>query len=386
MEYFLNEEQKMVKDLARRIAEEKIKPLRRELDEKGEFPYEIMKELANADLFRIFIPQEYEGLGKGIFELCLVVEELSRICGGIAASYAANGLAAYPIILFGNEEQKRKYLPRIASGEIYAAFALTEANAGSDVANVETTAIEDGDYFVLNGTKQFITNGGVASIYVVIASTDRKKGARGLSGFLVEKGTPGFKFGKEEDKLGIRASKTTELSFQDCKVSKENLLGRKGSGFMIAMRTFDTTRPGIGAQAVGIAQGALEEALSYSIQRIQFGKPISSFQGIQFKLAEMATKIEAARALVYSTARLIDSGAKNVSKESAMAKLFASDVAMWVTTEAIQIFGGYGYMKDYPVEKLMRDAKVTQIYEGTNEIQKLIIASHLIKEAAKKAF
>lgn len=386
MEYFLNEEQKMVKDLARRIAEEKIKPLRRELDEKGEFPYEIMKELANADLFRIFIPQEYEGLGKGIFELCLVVEELSRICGGIATSYAANGLAAYPIILFGNEEQKRKYLPRIASGEIYAAFALTEANAGSDVANVETTAIEDGDYFVLNGTKQFITNGGVASIYVVIASTDRKKGARGLSGFLVEKGTPGFKFGKEEDKLGIRASKTTELSFQDCKVSKENLLGRKGSGFMIAMRTFDTTRPGIGAQAVGIAQGALEEALNYSIQRIQFGKPISSFQGIQFKLAEMATKIEAARALVYSTARLIDSGAKNVSKESAMAKLFASDVAMWVTTEAIQIFGGYGYMKDYPVEKLMRDAKVTQIYEGTNEIQKLIIASHLIKEAAKKAF
>ncbi len=382
MEYFLTDEQKMIKELARKIAEEKIKPVRQELDEKAEFPYEIMEELAKADLMRVFIPEEYDGLGGGVFEMVLVVEELSRVCGGVAVCYAANGLAAYPIILFGTEEQKKKYLPKIASGEAYAAFALTEANAGSDASNIETTAKEEGDSFILNGTKQFITNGGVASIYVVIASTDREKGARGLSAFIVEKGIPGFDFGKEENKLGIRASATRELIFQDCKIPKENLLGKKGQGFIIAMRTFDMTRPGIGAQAVGIAQGAFEEALKYSTQRVQFGKPISSFEGIQFKLAEMATRIEAARALVYQAAKTIDSGAKNVSKDSAMAKLFASDVAMWVTTEAIQIFGGYGYMKEYPVEKMFRDAKITQIYEGTNEIQRLVIASHLIREAS----
>ncbi len=382
MEYFLNDEQKMIKEIARKIADEKIKPIRQELDEKGEFPYEIMQELAKADLFRVFIPQEYEGLGGGIFEMVLVMEELSRVCGGVATCYAANGLAAYPIILFGNEEQKRKYLPKIASGEAYAAFALTEAEAGSDVSNIKTSAKEEEDCFILNGTKQFITNGGIASIYVVIASTAKEKKARGLSAFIVEKDTPGFEFGKEENKLGIRASVTRELIFQDCKIPKENLLGKKGAGFIIAMKTFDMTRPGVGAQAVGIAQGALEEALKYSTQRVQFEKPISSFQVIQAKLAEMATEIEAARALVYQTARTIDAGAKNISKESAMAKLFASNVAMKVTTEAIQIFGGYGYMKEYPVEKMFRDAKITQIYEGTNEIQRLIIASHLIREAS----
>ncbi len=378
MDIFLKEEQRMIKNLTRKFAEEKIKPVRQKLDEKGEFPFEILKEMAKLDLFRIYIPQEYEGMGGGIFEMCLVVEEISRICGAVGVSYAACGLAAFPIIIGGNEEQKRRYLPRFADGAI-GAFCLTEANAGSDASNVETTAVKDGDYYILNGTKQFITNGSVADIYVVVASTDRKKGARGLSCFIVEKDTPGISFGKEENKMGIRASKTTEVVFTDCKVPKENLLGKEGMGFIITMRTFDKTRPGVGAQAVGIAQGALEEAINYAKQRKQFGQLIASFQGIQFMLAQMATKVEAARQLVYYAARVCDSGAKNISAVSSMAKLFASDVAMEVTINAVQIFGGYGYMKDYPVEKMMRDAKITQIYEGTNQIQQQIIALELIK-------
>jgi len=379
MDYFLTEEQVMIRDLARKIAEEKVKPVRAELDEKGEFPEEIMKELARADLLRMFIPEEAGGLGGGCMEMCLVAEELSRICAGVATTYAANGLACMPIILYGTEEQKQRFLPRIADGASYAAFALTEAEAGSDAANIKTTAKEVEDGFVLNGTKQFITNGGVAEIYTVIAVTDPKRGARGVSALVVEKGTPGFEFGKEEDKMGIRASKTTQLIFSDCKIPKENLLGKRGRGFIITLKTFDRTRPGVGAQAVGIAQGAFDEALAYGKGRVQFGKPITSFQGIQFMLADMATQIEAARALVYATARMIDSGAKDISKESAMAKLFASDMAMSVTTDAVQIMGGYGYMKEYPAEKYMRDAKITQIYEGTNQIQRQVIANALIK-------
>jgi alkylation response protein AidB-like acyl-CoA dehydrogenase len=381
MTKFLTEEQKMIKDLARKISEEKVKPIRKQLDERQEYPFAIMEEFAQADLFRIYIPTEYEGMGGGVFEMCLAVEEISRICGGVGVSYAACGLAAFPIILFGSEEQKRRYLPRIAKGEI-CAFALTEAQAGSDASNVQTTARRDGKYYILNGTKQFITNGGVANIYVVIAATDKRRGARGLSAFIVEKGTPGFTFGKEEDKMGIRCSKTSELIFQDCPVPEENLLGKEGMGFIITMRTFDKTRPGVGAQAVGIAQGALEEALAYAKNRVQFGQPIASFQTIQNYLADMATEIEAARQLVYYAAKICDSGAKNISALSSMAKLFASDVAMRVTIKAVQIFGGYGYMKDYPVEKMMRDAKITQIYEGTNEIQRLVIASELLKGTA----
>lgn len=379
MDYFLTEEQVMIRDLARKIAEEKVKPVRAELDEKGEFPEEIMKELARADLLRVFVPEEAGGLGGGCMEMCLVAEELSRICAGVATTYAANGLACMPIILYGTEEQKQRFLPRIADGASYAAFALTEAEAGSDAAAIKTTAKETDDGFVINGTKQFITNGGVAEIYTVIAVTDPKRGARGVSALVVEKGTPGFEFGKEEDKMGIRASKTTQLIFTDCKIPKENLLGKRGMGFIITMKTFDRTRPGVGAQAVGIAQGAFDEALEYAKGRVQFGKPITSFQGIQFMLADMATQIEAARALVYATARMIDSGAKDISKESAMAKLFASDMAMSVTTDAVQIMGGYGYMKEYPAEKYMRDAKITQIYEGTNQIQRQVIANALIK-------
>ena len=379
MDYFFTEEQQMIRDLTRTIAEEKVKPVRAELDEKNLFPEQVMKEIAKVDLLRVFIPEAYGGLGGGCVEICLVTEELSRACAGVATTYSANALAAMPIVLYGNEEQKQKYLSRIADGSSYAAFALTEPEAGSDASGVKTSAVETDDGFVLNGTKQFITNGGVADIYSVIAVTDPKRGARGVSAFIVEKGTPGFEFGKVENKMGIRASKTTELIFNDVKIPKENLLGKKGMGFIITMKTFDKTRPGVGAQAVGLAQGAFDEALEYTKHRKQFGRMISQFQAIQFMLADMATQIEAARALVYATARMVDSGAREISKESAMAKLFASDMAMRVTTDAVQLLGGYGYMKEYPVEKFMRDAKITQIYEGTNQIQRQVIGLELLK-------
>ncbi len=381
MDYLLNEEQIMVRDLARKIAQEKLKPIVKELDEKEEFPWAIMKMLAEADLFGVYIDEKYGGMGAGVLELCLVTEELSRVCGGVAVSYAASALGTDPIILFGNEEQKKKYLPDLASGKKIAAFGVTEPNAGSDAGAIETTAKKDGDYYVLNGMKHFITNGGDAEIYVIIAMTDKNKGQRGSSAFIVEKGTPGFTFGKKEEKLGIRTSSTRELIFQDCRIPKENLLGKEGMGFIVTMKTFDLSRPGVAAQALGIAQGALDLAVEYSRQRVQFSKPISSFQGIQFMLADMATQVEAARSLVYSVARQIDSGNTKVAKESAMAKLFASDVAMKVAIDAVQIYGGYGYMREYPVEKFMRDAKITQIYEGTNQIQRGIIATNLIKEA-----
>jgi alkylation response protein AidB-like acyl-CoA dehydrogenase len=381
--YFLTEEQKMIKDLAAQVAREKIAPIAAELDESGEFPWEIVKTLAKADLYRVFIPTEYEGMGGGIVEMCLVVEELSKACGGISLCYAASGLGTIPIILFGTEEQKKKYLPRLAAGEILAAFALTEPNAGSDAAGVKTTAKKDGDSYVLNGTKQWITNGGEASIYTVIALTDPTRGVRGSSAILVEKGTPGFEFGKKENKMGIRASATRELVFQDCKVPASNLLAKEGMGFLVAMKTLDQSRPGVASQAVGIAQGALDKAVEYSRERVQFGKPISSFQGIQFMLADMATQVEAARALTYQAARSIDAGDKDVAKLASMAKVFASDTAMKVTVDAVQVFGGYGYMKEYPVEKMMRDAKITQIYEGTNQIQREVIALNLIKESVR---
>ena len=383
MDYFLTEEQRMLKELARKIAEEKIIPVRAELDEKEEFPWEILKVCAEAGLFGVAIPEEYGGSGGGVFENCLVVEELSRACIGVSVSYAASGLGAYPILLFGTEEQKRRYLPQIASGERLAAFAATEAGAGSDVAAMQTQAVRDGKGYRLNGTKQWITNGGEAHIYVVFAVTDKRRGPRGISGFIVEKDTPGFSFGKKEKKMGIRASATRELIFEDCWIPEENLLGgREGIGLIAILRTFDMTRPGIGAQAVGLAQGAFEVALQYARQRVQFGQKIISFQAVQHMLADMATQIEAARALVYSVARYIDSRPRDFSKEAAMAKLFPSDIAMKVTEDAVQILGGYGYMKEYPVEKMMRDAKITQIYEGTNQIQREVIASRLIKEAA----
>ncbi len=384
MNYQLTEEQLMIRDLARRIAQEKIRPKAAEYDEKEDFPWEIMQVLAESDLFGIYIEEKYGGTGGGVLELAIATEELSRACGGIAVCYAASALGTYPLLLFGTEAQKKKYLPELASGKKLAAFALTEASAGSDASNIQTQATKEGDYYILNGTKQWITNGGEAQLYTVIAMTDKTKGARGASAFIVEKDTPGFAFGKKEKKLGIRASATRELVFTDCKIPQENLIVKEGMGFIVAMKTFDSSRPGVAAQAVGIAQGALDLAVEYARQRIQFGKAISSFQGIQFMLADMATQIEAARALVYSSCRHVSSGAKNVAKESAMAKLFASDVCMKVTTDCVQIFGGYGYMRDYPIEKFMRDAKITQIYEGTNQIQRDIIAHHLIRESIAK--
>jgi alkylation response protein AidB-like acyl-CoA dehydrogenase len=382
MNYGLSEEQVMIKDLCRQIAQEKIKPVREHHDETGEFPWEIVKVFAQSDMFGLSIPQEYGGMGGGVMETVIAVEELSKACGGISLSLAATGLGTYPILISGSDEQKKKYLPRIARGETLAAFCLTEAGAGSDAGGVRTTAVRDGDHYILNGTKQWITNGGEAEIYTVIAITDRNKGARGASAFIVEKGTPGVSFGKKENKMGIRASATREVIFQDCRIPKDNLIAKEGMGFMVAMRTLDKSRPGVAAQALGIAAGALDEAVRYSRERRQFGKPICSFQGLQFLLADMATQVEAARALVYEAARHIDSGAKDISKISAMCKLFASDVAMRVTTDAVQVLGGYGYMKEYPVEKMMRDAKITQIYEGTNQIQREVVALNLIKEAA----
>jgi butyryl-CoA dehydrogenase len=331
------------------------------------------------------VPEAYGGLDAGILDVCLAMEEISKACGGVAVSYASSALGAFPILLYGSEEQKQKYLPDIASGKKLAAFGLTEAGAGSDASGIQTTARPDGDHYVLNGTKQWITNGGEAEIYTVIAMTNKARGIRGASALIVEKGTPGFSFGKKEKKLGIRASSTRELIFEDCRIPKENLIGKEGQGFLAAMKTLDKSRPGIGAQALGIAQGAYEEALRYSRERVQFGKPISSFQAIQHMLADMATKIEAARALIYSVARYMDTNPKDMSVESAMAKLYASDIAMEVTVDAVQIMGGYGYMREYPTEKYMRDAKITQIYEGTNQIQRLVIARSLLREAAGAA-
>jgi alkylation response protein AidB-like acyl-CoA dehydrogenase len=384
MNYFLSEELLMIRDLARQVAQEKIAPVAAHYDQTGEFPWDIMKILADMDFFRIYIEEQYGGLGLGTMGLVLATEELSRACGGIALGFAGTALGVMPLLMSGNEEQKQKYLPDLADGKILAGFGLTEPNAGSDAGSLQTRAVKDGNDYILNGVKHFITNGSVAKFYTIIAITNPSKGARGASAFIVEEGTPGFSYGKKEDKMGIRASATSELIFEDCRVPAENLLGKEGMGFPIAMRTLDRSRPGVAAQALGIAQGALDHAVAYSRQRIQFGQPISALQAIQFKLANMATRVEAARNLIYHVGKNVDAGETNFTKEAAMAKYFASEVAMYVTTEAVQIFGGYGYMKEYPVEKYMRDAKITQIYEGTSEIQQGVIGKALIKEAASK--
>ena len=385
MDYFFTEEQQFMRDVAREIADKRVRPVAAEYDESGEFAWPIVEAIAEADLFRVFIDEEYEGMAgrTPVMNMCIVTEELSKACGGIALSFAGTGLGTMPILVSGSEEQKKKYLPRIASGKSLAAFAITEANAGSDVAAMTTRAVLDGDSYILNGTKQWITNGGEAEIYTIFAVTDPARGPRGISAFIVEKDTPGFTFGKKENKMGIRASATRELVFQDCRVPAENMLGRPGTGFLTGMKTFDMSRPGVASQALGIAQGALDLAVAYSRERRQFGQPISANQGLRFLMADMATRVEAARALIYAVAKWIDSGPKGkVTGYSAMTKCFASDVAMEVTTNAVQIFGGYGYMKEYPIEKYMRDAKITQIYEGTNQIQRDEIGRALIQAAA----
>ncbi len=379
MNYFLSEQEQDVQGLFSEFVDGQIIPRRKELDEKAEFPMDIFRKMAEDDFFRIIVPEEYGGIADSQMMTCLGIEELSRGDGGIGVSFAVNAIATKGILLYGNEAQKQKYLPGIADGTLFTAFAITEPGAGSDAAALKTRAEKKGDRYVLNGRKQFITNASFADITMVIAVTDPEKGYRGHSAFIVEKDTPGFVVGRKEDKMGIRSSITNEVVLDGCEIPVENMIGEPGKGFYIALGLLDRSRMGIGAQAVGIAQSALDEAIAYSEIREQFQRPISSFQAIRHMLADMATQIEAARLLVYQGARMVDAGEKEITKVSAMSKLFATDMAMQVTTDAVQVFGGYGYTREYPVEKMMRDAKATQIYEGTNQIQRNVIASKLVQ-------
>jgi len=368
-------------DRAREVAEKFVRPRAAELDRTGEYGWDILEALKSYRLTGIWIPEEYGGQGAGVLDICLVVEQLSRACGGVGVAYAVNALGSFPIVLGGTPEQKQKYLPPIAAGTELIAFGLSEKASGSDAGSLRTTAIRDGSDFILNGHKKWNTNGAVASTYTVYALTDPDKGMRGISAFIVEKGTPGFAVGKREDTMGIRTVPVNELDFADCRVPASQLVGGKeGGGFRNAMMTLDRARPGVAAQALGLAQGAFEWALRYTSERRQFGQTVMSHQAIQFMLADMATQVEAARQLVYTSARAIDAGVKNINKIAAMAKVFATDTAMRVTTDAVQLFGGYGYCRDYPIEKYMRDAKITQIYEGTNQVQRLVIGRALTRE------
>jgi len=377
------EQQIALRERARQLAEEVMRPVAAKYDEAQEYPWEVQEAIKEAGLSGVWIPEEYGGLGGGVLDLCLVVEEFSRACGGMGVGYAVNALGSFPIIVAGTDEQKQRWLPSIASGEALIAFALSEKEAGSDAGSMTTRAALDGDEYVINGEKKWNTGGSVAAYNTVFAVTNPDRGARGVSAIVVEKDSPGYRIGKHEDKMGIRCVPVVEVHFDDCRVPAANLLGGKeGHGFKHAMITLDRARPAVAAQAVGLAQGAFELAMEYTGQREQFGQSVSSFQGIQWILADMAIQIEAARQLVHTAARAIDAGAKNISKLSAMCKVMASDVAMKATTDCVQLFGGYGYCKDYPIEKYMRDAKITQIYEGTNQIQRVVIARSLLREAA----
>ncbi len=371
------------RDRAREVARKVVLPNAWKYDRLQEYPEVIREAMASAELMKVWIPEEYGGAGGGVLDLCVVVEELSRCCGGTGVLFAVNALGSFPILLAGTEEQKQKYLPGIASGEKLIAFGLSEKGAGSDAGGLEASATKDGDDFILNGLKKWNTNGPAADINTVFAVTDPESKSRRVSAFILEKEMEGYSVPYVEDKMGIRCVPVGELKLENCRVPKSQLLGGKaGLGFKHAMMTLDRARPGVASQAVGLAQGALDFALLYATQRHQFGKPISAFQMIQKELADMATKVEAARSLVYSAARAVDAGDPSLTKLAAMCKYFATDVAMEVTTNAVQIFGGNGFMRDYPVEKYMRDAKITQIYEGTNQIQRLVVARNLIKEAA----
>ncbi len=379
MNFEFSDEQQAIQKLVREFAEKEIAPTVQERDEKAEFSREIFDKIGELGLCGIFFPEEYGGSDGSYLSYILANEELSKVDDAVAAGYASSiSLCAWPIWKFGTEEQKKKYLTPLAEGTKLGAFGLTEPNAGSDAARQQSTAVRKGDHYILNGSKIFITNGGEADIYVVFAMTDKTKGTKGISAFILEKGMEGFSFGKEEQKMGIHASKTRELIFQDVKVPVENLLGEEGKGFKIAMQGLDGGRIGVAAQGLGIAGAALEAAIKYSKEREQFGKPVCKFQSISFMLADMATKLDAARLLVYRAAALKEQG-KPCTKESCMAKLYATDAAMSIATDAVQILGGYGYIREYPVERLMRDAKITQIYEGTNQIQRLIISGQLLQ-------
>lgn len=376
----LSEDEQALITAIREIAQAQVAPRAAEIDHTGQFPWDMKELLAQQDIYAMPFPIEYGGLGASELAIVMAIEELSRCCATTGLLLAVQQLGSLPITLFGNDEQKQKYLPRLANGEWLAAFGLTEAGSGSDAAAMRTIATRRNDTYILNGSKRFITNGGLAQVNTIFALTDPAQGTRGISAFIVEKDFPGFSVGRIEDKMGIKGSQTAELIFHDCEVPAANLLGDEGEGFKIALTTLDHTRPGIGAQAVGIAQGALDLAVSYAKQRIQFNKPIAENQGLQFMLADMATKVEASRLLIYNVAEMIDQGEKHVSKYASMAKMFASDAAMEVTNDAIQILGGYGYIKEYPAERMLRDAKITQIYEGTNQIQRLVIARSLLAD------
>jgi butyryl-CoA dehydrogenase len=408
MDYELTETQREIVELAQRIAQEKVRPVREHFDETEEFPWPLVEEFRKADLYGAFLPEKYGGLGGGTLELVLVTEQISRACGGTALSFVGNGLCGIPILLFGTEEQRARWLPDLTSGKKLGAFALTEPGAGSDATATRTTARLDGDHYVINGQKNFCSNAGAAELYTFFASTNLSRGARGLSAFVVEKGTPGFSFGKKEKKMGIRASWTYDLVFKDCRIPKSNLLYKDGYGLFVAQNTFDISRPGVAAQALGIAQGALDETMAYVRVRKQFGQAVAAFQAVQHMLADCGTQIEAGRALLYATAKAMDKSlapalaaglekgtivfdemkrldVKRWTKESGMCKVICSDTAMKVTTDCVQMCGGIGYMRDFPVEKFMRDAKITQIYEGTNQIQRNEIAMMMIKEAASRS-
>jgi butyryl-CoA dehydrogenase len=379
--FYLTDDQRMIRDLARKIARERIAPHAAHYDETESYPEKSMRAIVDSGLFGIWVPEEYGGSAMGCLALSLVSEEIAAACASTATQYLDQPLGGLPILLAGSEEQKKKYLPRLATGELLSAYSLSEPGAGSDAAGLRTTAVRKGDHYVLDGSKQWCTNGDHADVVTVFATLDASKRAKGVTAFLVEKGTPGFTVGKKEKKLGIRASPTVALHFTECAVPVEQRLGAEGEGFKLAMRTLDITRPATGAMAVGIAQAALDAAVGYARERQQFGQPIAAFQGIQFMLADMAMAVHGARLMVHHCARQVDAGIADNTLEASMAKCFAADAAMKVTVDAVQIFGGYGYTREYPVERYMRDAKIMQIYEGTNQIQRVIVAKALMDRA-----
>ncbi len=380
MDFSLNQNQKMIRDMVREFAANELEPIAAQIDESREFPYETMKKMGELGLLGVVVPEEYGGAGMDFTSLAIIIEEISRVCASTGVITAVNNsLVAYPIYRFGTEEQRKKYLPDLCSGRKIGAIGITEPNAGSDPASMETTAVLEGDHYKLNGTKCWITNAEAAGVFVVFAYTDPSVRHKGMSAFIVEKDFPGFSIGKHENLMGIRATGNAELVFDDCLVPRENLLGEEGAGFKIVMHTLDVSRIDIGAQGVGIAQGALDAAVKYSKERAQFGKPICEFQMIQDMLAEMATKVDAARLLVYRAATMKDAGVERFTREAAMAKYYAAGVAVDVTRMAVQIYGGYGYSKEYPVERMYRDAKIIEIYEGTSQIQKIVIARNVLK-------
>lgn len=377
MDFTLSNEQKMLRELFRKFAENEVKPLAEEVDETERFPEETVKKMAKLGMLGIYFPKQYGGAGGDVLSYAMCVEELSKVCGttGVIVS-AHTSLCCAPIFEHGTEEQKMKYLPKLCAGEWIGAFGLTEPNAGTDASGQQTTAVLEGDHYVLNGSKIFITNAGFADVFIIFAMTDKAAGNHGISAFIVERSFPGFSIGKHEKKMGIRGSSTCELIMEDCIVPKENLLGKEGKGFKIAMQTLDGGRIGIAAQALGLGEGAVEEAIKYTKERVQFGRRISQFQNTQFQLADMHTRMQAAQFLVYSAA-VKKQNHEPYSMDAAMAKLFAAEAASDVTRRAVQLFGGYGYTREYPVERMMRDAKITEIYEGTSEVQRMVIASNL---------